>query len=243
MFVHVGQKLSPEELVDKLNEGGWFVTGGRKFKELPAGPILLVRSASFFGGAIGIQTVDENHRVLFGNGGKHLFEVVSDDIALVNSCTIKIRNMATQKLQRKKVDGGGWYEVPVVGLTLLLSHEATKADIQRKKEEDCRRWDEERKLRDAKEAEEEKERERQRVIAVKEWGALFLARLEADFSGKKLVKFEGFEGAYPGVRLIFEDGSQMEITTNDWIWRLGRGSACVHGYSLQDFKGCWSVGG
>ncbi len=102
--------LSLAELVNKLNEGGWVVWGGREARKLGirAGACLTIIKVSLIGILVRIDTPE------------HSFEMPTEFISIPDPGRVYFYCMAVEKRQRKKIDGGGWYEAPVVKEALEL---------------------------------------------------------------------------------------------------------------------------
>lgn len=203
-MIAVNTSLSSTELVSKLNEGGWVVSGGHQARELGFSPKLPVVKASLLGETLKIEAGDRS------------FEVPSDNIYLFNPWTVEIRCMYMRRQQRKRDEGGGWHEVPVVGVTLRVSNPALEETIRKDREARAQHEEEERKRRVA----EAREGARQQ----------FVAKLTSEFAGRTLTKIDVIgEDLY----LEFEDGSRLSVQLegeafNAWI--------NVNDISLRDFN-------
>ncbi|QQG46102.1 MAG: hypothetical protein HYY55_04030 [Candidatus Niyogibacteria bacterium] len=197
--------LSPIELVNKLNEGGWVVSGGHQVRELGFSPNPQVVGASLFGELVKIESGDRS------------FEVPSDNIALTDPWTVEIRHTFMRKQQRKKIEGGGWREVPAVGIALYVSNPTLKETIRRDYEARAQR--------------EKEERERRRAEAHEAARQQFVAKLTSEFVGKKLTEIDVVG---ENLHIKFEDGSELSAKLD--------GGDCydawinVNNISLRDFE-------
>lgn len=174
-----GKPLLATELVDKLDEGGWVVSGGHQARELGFWPKLPVVKASFLGERLMIKTENQD------------FEVPSDNIVLSDRWTIEIRHTFMVNQQRKKIEGGGWHEVPAVRAALRLSNPTALENDARQAREQAQREEEESKRCAA----EKYEAARQE----------FVTKLTSEFVGKKLeaigVRDGGLHIEFNGVKL------------------------------------------
>lgn len=197
--------LSSTELVNKLNEGGWVVSGGHQARELGFSPKLPVVKASLLGETLKIE------------GENRSFEVPSNDIALTDPWTVEIRHTFMRSQQRKKIEGGGWHEVPAVGVALQVSNPTFEKTI--------------RKDREARAQREKEEQERQEAKAHEAARQQFVAKLTSEFVGKKLIKIDVIG---EDLHIEFEDGSKLSAqldggdTYDAWI--------NVNNISLRDFE-------
>ncbi|OGH69587.1 MAG: hypothetical protein A2754_00305 [Candidatus Magasanikbacteria bacterium RIFCSPHIGHO2_01_FULL_47_8] len=174
-----GKSLSPTDLVNKLNEGGWSISGrhlmrGVSFSKLPVVKALLL------GETLKIEVGDSN------------FDIPSDNIVLVSPWTIEIRETFMRRQQRKKSDGGGWHEVPTVGVTFRVMNLRMAETIQKQNEERVLR--------------ENREREDLKAKAYEAARQQFVAKLTSEFVGKKLTKIDVID---ENLHIGFEDGSEM----------------------------------
>lgn len=197
--------LSSTELVSKLNEGGWVVSGGHQARGLGFSPKLPVVNASLLGETLKIETGDRS------------FEVPSNNIGLTDPWTVEIRHTFMRNQQRKKIEGGGWHEVPAVGVALRVSNPTLKETI-------C-------KDREARAQREKEERERCEAEAHEAARQQFVAKLTSEFVGKKLAKIDVIG---EDLHIEFEDSSKLSAqldggdTYNAWI--------NVNDISLRYFK-------
>ena len=197
--------LSATELVNKLNESGWIVSGGHQARELGFSPKLPVVRASLLGETLKIESDDRS------------FEVPSNNIALTDPWTVEIRHTFMRSQQRKKIEGGGWHEVPAVRVSLRVSNPTLEETIRQDREAQAQREKEGRKCSEA----EVREAARQQ----------FVAKLTSEFVGKKLTKIDVID---EGLHIEFEDGSKlsMQLDGGDpydaWI--------NVNNISLRSFK-------
>ncbi len=176
------KSLSATDLVNKLNEGGWVVSGGHQTRELGFSPKLPVVKASLLGETLKIETGDRN------------FEVPSNNIGLTDPWIVEIHHTFMRNQMRKKIEGGGWHEVPTVGVALQLSNPALEETIRKKLDEQARRMTEELKRKKA----EAREAARQQ----------FVAKLTSEFVGKKLTKIDVGGG---DLHLEFEGGAKLSV--------------------------------
>ena len=100
--------LSSTELLGKLNDGGWVVSGGRQAREFGFSPKLPVVKASLLGEMLKIEASDRS------------FEVPSDNIVLADPWTVEIRHTFMRSQQRKKIEGGPIRIATVRGLGYCL---------------------------------------------------------------------------------------------------------------------------
>ncbi|MFA6895640.1 MAG: hypothetical protein WC242_00295 [Candidatus Paceibacterota bacterium] len=196
-----GELLDALTFVEQLNAAGWVASAGIpwKLQELP------VTKASLSGETLKIEV------------GGHSFELPSDRILLVDPWTVKVLHTVMRRQQRKMIDGGGWHEVPGIGVAFSVRNPALEESIRRVRDEKARREEEERQRREA--AEHEAKRQE------------FVARLTQDFVGKKLARIDVVG---EDLHLEFDDGSKLSIelaggdTYDAWI--------DVNGISLHCFK-------
>lgn len=227
-----GFPLSAWKLVEKLNEGGWVVSGGRRVRGISA-PNFPVIKAHLLG--------NEATKTVMIETNEGTVELPGDRIAMVNPYTAVIRHTFMRKEQRSKIEGGGWREVPAVGVALEIQHVATAEEQRKIRAEEQRRQDEinaeaERRQREESEREEEKRRQREAEALVTRRQE-FVNNLNAKFAGKRPLKIEVFEGTK--LRILFEGDSTIEIGSDisdccGYNW----GSAVVNGVSLRDFREC-----
>lgn len=202
-----GTSLSPQELVNKLNEGGWIISGGHLVRETGF-PKFSIIKASLHGETLKIETSERS------------FEVPNDNIILINRWTAEIRHTFMRNQQRKKIEGGGWHEVPAIGVALRVSNPTLEENARKARDEEVRREEEEKARRAAEEFAARREQ--------------FITSINAGFAGKKLVKIEVVKECE--LRLLFEDNSMIEIDSD-----LGDccgyncGSAVVNGVSLHSY--------
>lgn len=199
-----GRMLSSTELVNKLNEGGWIISGGYQVREVRFAKFPVVK-ASLLGETLKIETRDRS------------FEVPSNNIVLIDPWIVEIRNTFMRNQQRKKIEGGGWHEVPTVGIALRMSNPTLEETIRK----DC----------EARVQRERQERERREAEAHEVARQQFVAKLTSEFVGKKIAKIEVIgENLY----IEFEDGSRLSVqldggdTYDAWV--------SVNNISLYDFK-------
>jgi len=174
--------LSSAELISKLNEGGWFVSGGHYVRELGFLTRFPVVEASLLGEILNIECDDVS------------FQVPSDNIVLTNPWVVEIRHTFMLNQQRKKIDGGGWHEVPAVRAVLRLLNPVLEETIRKDRE-----------ARDKHEKEEQKRREMDAYEAARQQ---FVAKLTGEFVGKKVTEIDVSDG---GLCVGFEDGSELSI--------------------------------
>ena len=135
-----GSPMSAEDLVIKLNEGGWMVYGGRLtrdrgFGRKPSLPVLLAQSSE---DELEITTAHVT------------FQVTSTDIIQVHPWEIVIHETFAVIQNRKLNQGGGWHEVPAVRSALRMwnprlgeiARNAWATTIQHQEQEQKRREEE-----------------------------------------------------------------------------------------------------
>lgn len=211
--------LSSTELVSKLNEGGWVVCAGRETGNPRSFTQYPVVKASLLEAMLLIET------------GNRSFVVPSDNIALVYPWDIVIRREYLRREQVKKSEGGGWCEVPFMGTALRLSH----LELARKAvEEEQERVREREKAREEEARRQKAEKERREAEELNARREQFVAGINTEFAGKKLVKIEVTDESK--LRLQFEDDSTIEIDSEICDCYYGGGSAVVNGTSLQGFN-------
>src|SRR3989339_1052835 len=188
------KKISGEELVALLNGGGWEAVGGREMRNeggfLPNEQVV---KASVVAEKLSVTT------------DVRTFDLPSDNIVVVEEWLVEVRCSFMRRQQRKKVDGGGFVEVPAVGVALQLSNpeleKAAKA------------------VRDAEAKKKEEERRQREEKAYAEKCAKFQEELAKKFVGRKLVSIE----VQGGLLLRFEDGEKLFVeldggdTYDAWI--------------------------
>lgn len=226
----IENRMSAEELVNLINgKSGWIVTGGHKvndirlpvaiemeveeptfylpFKKKVAVYGLPVTKASLVGGILKIETSDRS------------FDLPSDNIVhdpWYARRAVEIRHTYLHRQQRKKIEGGGWHEVPAVGVTLTLRNPVMEEVEKKAREEQYRR--------------EEEERERREAEAYEAARQQFVTKLASEFVGKKITKIDVDENLH----IEFEDGSKLSAvldgdnTYDAWI--------NVNNTSLRTFK-------
>lgn len=178
------KKLSGEELVALLNGGGWEVVGGREMRDEGGFmPHYAVVNASVTGGRLSIATVVST------------FQFSDFDIAVVEEWLVEVRCSFMRRQQRKKIEGGGFVEVPAVGVALRLANPAIEEAAKKEREATARKNEEERRQREAAERE------------ANEWA--FAERLTKEYGGKKLVYVSVF---CETITLQFDDGSELVIS-------------------------------
>lgn len=205
-----GTSLSPTELVNKLNDGGWIVSGGHQVRELGFSPKLPVVRASLLGETLKIETGDRN------------FEVPSDNIVLINPWTAEINHTFMRRQQRKKIEGGGWHEVPAVRVVLRVTNPEIEKSWREAQEAEAKC---------AREKRQEANRQR-RTTEMKQ----FLASIKR-FVGEKITDFQLLDWDEGGPALIvkFESGNTMrfEFDMNDCEGGYCCATAKVNGTSLR----------
>jgi deoxyinosine 3'endonuclease (endonuclease V) len=122
------------------------------------------------------------------------FEVPGDNIVTVEEWMIEVRYTLMIKQQRKKVEGGGFVEVPTVGVALRLSNPAREEAAK--------------KARETKERLEREERARREAKRLEELRSGFQEELARKYVGKKIVRIDVYVG---GLDLTFEDDSGLSI--------------------------------
>lgn len=182
-----GTSLSPTELASKLNEVGWFVSGGRALNLVY---LVAVTNVRVLGRTLEIECGDQT------------FEVPTDMIFLTSPSAIDVWETFMEKRQHKKIEGGGSYEVPGVRKLLWLSNPPLEEIARRDREAQA---DRDRQEREARRAEYEEVTQRRIETARLE----FITELKHKFIGKKLTKIE--VGA-DWINLEFEDGSKLSVT-------------------------------
>lgn len=202
------KSLSSKELESKLNEGGWIVSGGHQARELGFSPKLPVVKASLLGETLKIETGDRS------------FEVPSDNIVFFNPWAVEIRNTFMRRQQCKKIDGGGWHEVPTVGIALRVSNPTLEETIRKDCEAQAKRKKED---QEGREAEALANRRQQ-----------FSANINAKFAGMKLIKIEVVDEWK--LQFLFEDNSTIEIASEVCDCYFAGGSAVVNGIALKGFQ-------
>lgn len=156
------KQMTAEELVKVLNGGEWVVCGGREIRdEKGFTPLFSVVKASMAEGKLSIAT------------DVRTFEVPSDRIVLVEEWLIEVRCEFMSRQQRKKVDGGGFVEVPTIGVALRLKNPAMEEAAKKAQEAAARQREEERQQREATEREANER--------------AFDEKLMKQYGGKKLV--------------------------------------------------------
>lgn len=204
-----GTPLSPTNFVGKLNEGGWLVSGGRRVREI-AWPL-----------GLPVEEVSLNEGLVKIEAGDRSFEIPNDNIVITDPWTIEVREVLMRQQQRKKIEGGGWQEVPAVGVALRLSNPMIETTILKDREERDRREREERKRLEADELEAARQQ--------------FVAKLTSEFVGKTVTRIDTITDKYRLDNLLieFEDGSGLSIELEaeepgSWI--------NVNGVQLDNFK-------
>ncbi|TSC89884.1 MAG: hypothetical protein G01um10143_374 [Parcubacteria group bacterium Gr01-1014_3] len=202
-----GTPLSAEKLIEKLNEGGWIVSGGHRVRgaSFPNFPVI---KAHLLG--------DEPKLMIETHKGN--FEVPSDRIAIINPYTAVIRHTFMRKEQRKKIDGGGWREVPAVGVALEVSYPKIRKDFQKAQEENAR-------LQDRRSQRAKVTAETRRANKLKKSRQEFAAKLCSKFGGKTIAPdgIDLIENGVEGIELKFTDGTKISIeldggdTWDAWI--------------------------
>ena len=207
------KKLSGEELVALVSGGGWEVVGGRAIPRKengyfpPASPVV---QALLLGGALRVAT------------GVGTFDLSSDNIVVVEDWMIEVRCTFMRRQQRKKVDGGGFVDVPTVGVALRLSNPKLEKAAKMAREVEAQR--------------NKKVRQRSEKRRYVKKSDKFEAELAEKYVGKKLV---GIELYYGGLRLRFENGPELTIELNDDAlsgYHMDEVWNDVNGISLDTFK-------
>lgn len=197
--------LSATELAIKLNEGGWIISDGNRVDGISfpmvASPKLPVVKASLLGETLKIEA------------GNFSFEVSIDNIVLTDPWTVEIRHTFMRNQQRKKIEGGGWHEVPAVGVELRMSNPALEKSVRKAREEERAR------------------QETEELVVRREQ---FIASINSRFTGKNLIKIEVVDKWK--LRLLFEDNSTIEIASETCDCYYGKGSAVVNDISLQGYR-------
>jgi len=204
-------ELTPDQLLEKFNDGGWILAGGRKMREaglkwpspsLPLVEMLLVDET------LTVKAIDHSFE----------FEVTGNDIILTKPWNIEIRQVYMRRQQRKKVDGGGWHEVPAMGVALRFYNPTLREAIEKEQQELAQR--------------EKAEREHLQAVSIETARQEFVTKLTQDHVGKRLTEINvDSDGC---LYLKFEDGSDISIELDGgdlydvWI--------NVNGISLDTFK-------
>ena len=200
-----GSLLPAEEFVEKLNAGGWITWGGHEVRhDSQQEP---VTKASLVKGTVRIEVSGRS------------FELPSNNIRIVDPWRIDIHSVYVRTQQRKKIEGGGWHEVPVVGLALRLQNPTLEEVTRKAWEEEARR-----------EKEEEKRQEAEACDARRQ---AFVSELAGSFVGKELSEVEVIEGSK--LQLRFNDGSVVVVASEICYCYYGGGSAVVNNTSLRGF--------
>lgn len=211
MNPYYGKPLSASELVDKLNEGGWFVTGGRNARDFGFSPKLAVIKTALDGETLKVETAERS------------FEAPAGNIASSDPWAIGILQTFTRQEQRKKIEGGGWREVPFVGAALLVGNPTLEVAVKKEREEQAKR--------------EKEEKERKAVEELNARRNNFIANLTAGFVGKTLVEVAVTGEYHQGLQFEFDDGSVITIGSDIGdCCGYNCGSAVVNGVSLDTFK-------
>lgn len=184
----MGKKMTAEELVQLLNGGGWWVRGRRETCPELKGCFFVVPLHS----VVNASVVGEK---LLVTTEVRTFELPSDKIFVVKAGVIEVRCEYMRRQQRKKVDGGGFVEVPTIGVALRLNNpameEAAKkvqaAEERKKKEERLRREEEERHANQQ----------------------AFGEKLTKDYLGRKVVRVSVASNT---ITVEFEDGSDLFVS-------------------------------
>jgi hypothetical protein len=168
-------QLNPSTLSEIIGQGGWIVTDGRCVENIMF-PHLPVTQHRISGGKLLVETTDRG------------FELPVDNVTLTNPWTIEVSAFHMVRVEKKKIHGGGWQEVPKLHVALRLENPAIKeAEGRRRKEEAA-----------------ERQMQRQEALAAERHK--LAERLMSEFGNKKLVglKIEPF-----GATLKFEDGGEL----------------------------------
>lgn len=133
------------------------------------------------------------------------FEVQSNNIILTDPWVIELRHTFMRRQQRKKIEGGGWHEVPTRGVALQLTNPALEESVKKARADEKQRQKEEQDRRDAEAREAAKQQ--------------FLSQLTGEFVGKKLTKINAGVGE---LQLEFEGGARMSVVLHgDDLYNAG----------------------
>ena len=191
-------QITIEVALSFLNAGGWRIQGGRLAKAI-APTCALVTEAQVVGDAFVVR-----------NGSEAIAAVNIDRLTIEMTDWNLPRRIAFSgpfmvKQQRKKVDGGGYYEAEQIGTQLLLVNAAAQA----KYEAD---------LAEKRRADEQAKREADRLAreqAAAEWArhlAEYVARQKTRLQG---AQFEDFCFHGDSVTVKFSGGIELTVELHD----------------------------
>lgn len=213
--------ISVDELMKRLGEKKWRVTGGRAFG-------LRNRNPHHHGFAVIGTVLEGGNLVIKTDDGRTVS--VSTDNAHDFYSEIEIRQTFVAKEQRKKIDGGGWCEKPYVGIAVVLTDEEAAASIERECAEKAREEAAQKAQRE-RETKARDEAKRQRKAAEREERRqAFIIAFRQKFAGKTIVDID-LENHELGIK--FSDGSTLAVESRDYeeycSWLI------VDGIEFDDF--------
>lgn len=195
-------ELTPAQLVYKLKASGWFRPG--VFDNFEP-----VKHVEFDGNVLVVDNITIKQPSAF----------------LVQSGQVVVKEPYVRREQKKKIDGGGWREIPSTRVVLRLVDEEfvrlSREATARRKEQD--RQDREKRerqeaAREVVEAKQKEEDENNRLAR----GIQFLATLNEKYRGKQLVADQPIKLEGQVLVLQFEDGDTLKIdlfdSGEDWFY-------------------------
>lgn len=215
-------ELTPAQLVYKLEAGGrfWFRPTDFDSRFEP------VKKVEFDGNVLVVDNITIKQPTVF----------------LVQSGQVVVKESFIRREQKKKIDGGGWREIPSTRVALRLVNDefvrlAKEASARRKEQE--RQQSEERERREVArkvaEAKQEEEDEKNRLAR----GIQFLATLNEKYRGKQLVADQPIKLEGQVLVLQFEDGETLKVdlfdSGEDWYYQSSH--LIVNDISTKSFTG------
>ncbi len=196
-------ELTPAQLVEKLNAGGWFRFHPLSFSTCGCrGSFWPTEKA---------ELVDDV--LTIGN-----ITVKQPSMVWLQQDQILVKEPYIRREQKKKVDGGGWREIPSIRIVLRLVNEnfvhlarkesAFRKEQERQKNAERERMEVVRKVAEAKKKEEEEQARLAR-------GVQFLNALNEHYQGKKLAIESPIQTEEQTLVLKFEDGDILRVVLFD----------------------------
>lgn len=221
-------ELTPAQFIEKINAGGWFRFNPTAYSTLGCrGYFQPVKKVKFVGDVLTVDNITVNSPSVFWSQSQ--------------PNQILIKEPYIRQEQKKKVDGGGWREIPSTRVALRLVDDefvrlAKEASARRKEQkrqqaEERERRETARKVAKAKQKEED---EKNRLVR----GVQFLATLNEKYRGKRLVADQPIKLEGQTLVLQFENGETIKIdlfdSGEDWYYNSSH--LIVNDISTESFK-------
>lgn len=220
-------ELTLAQLVYKLEAGGWFRFNPTAYSSLGCrGSFQPVKRVELVGDILTVDNIIVNSPSVFWSQPNQIL----------------IKEPYIRREQKKKIDGGGWREIPSTRVALRLVNDefvrlAKEASAHRKEQERQRaevreRREVARKVAEAKQKEEDEENCLAR-------GIQFLATLNEKYRGKRLVADQPIKLEGQTLVLQFENGETLKVdlfdSGEDWYYNPSH--LIVNDISTKSFTG------